>query len=395
MRKPIIPLLLLASLAAGTWTMAQPLAAEPRAETLEVKPGAPERHVVEKGDTLWGIAGKYLDKPWRWPEIWRLNREQIKNPHRIYPGDVIVLDRDGAGPHLKLLRNQKASATEVLSPRVRTEPLPETSAVPVISPADIGPFLSQPLVIEEGGLKSAPEIVASEENRVIIGAGNRAYAAGLEEARPLWQIFRPGKALIDPDTREVLGYEAVYLGDARVVRPGEPATLEIVRSTQEITRGDRLVPPPATELANILPHAPDKPVRGRILSAYGGVAETGRGAIVALNRGSRDGLEPGHVLAIRRTGEVVKASLEESPKPLRSWHQDECLRPEAKVRFDEFYDRSKAWGPCPEDSAKKTLTLPEERYGLALVFRTFDRVSYALVLQSSLAVRVGDVISNP
>lgn len=392
MRKAIITLLVIGSF----------VSPGARAQEAQVKDGAPERYVVVKGDTLWGIAGKFLDQPWRWPEIWQLNRDQIRNPHRIYPGDVVVLERLADGKaRLRLVKNQKYTGREtvVLTPSARIEPHPDTPPIPVISPADIGPFLSQPLVIEKDGLAGAPEIVASEENRVVIGAGNRAYVTGLKPGDPQqWQVFRPGRALVDPDTQEILGYEAVYLGEARVKRFGETSTIEILRAVAEINRGDRLVRVSEGELSNFVPHAPDRPVRGRIVSVYSGVAEAGPKAIVALNRGSRDGLERGQVLAIYRHGMTVPVAENKAkePRPLRNWHQTECLKKDAKISFDQFYDRAQAWGPCPpEDADKATVTLPEERYGLLLVFRTFDRVAYALVMQAASAVHQGDVVTNP
>lgn len=379
-------------------------------EAPQVKENAPDRYVVVKGDTLWAISGKFLKDPWRWPEIWKLNQEEIKNPHLIYPGDVVVLDR--ANGELRLVRNEKYQGRdfEKRSPQTRVEAT-DRAAIPVISPADIGPFLSQPLVIEKDGLKSAPRILASEENRVAIGAGNRAYVEGLNEGGPKqWHIFRPGKALVDPDTQAILGYEAIYLGDARVLKYGETSTIEVIKSVQEILRDDRLVAATNVELANILPHAPAKELRGRIISSYGGVAETGRGSIVSLNRGAKDGLESGHVLALYRFGQEITLPKEDKESPSFNFARNKCLREGAKVSFNEAYDSDKAYGPCPdgalpkrfdtpytistEEEARK-LKLPEERYGLVLVFRTFDKVSYALVMQSSLAVHVSDVVEKP
>lgn len=392
MRKSIITSLILCSLL--SWAAS--------ADELQVKPDAPDRYVVVKGDTLWDISGRFLNEPWRWPEIWNLNKDQIKNPHRIYPGDVVVLDNVDGKARLKVVKSQKYEGRDVVavSPAARIEARPVTPAIPAISPADIGPFLSQPQVIEKDGLENAPEIVASEENRVVIGAGNRAYVAGLKPGDPRqWQVFRRGKPLVDPETQETLGYEAVYLGEARVKAFGETSTIEISRAVAEINRGDRLVKLSEAELANFVPHAPDKPLRGRIMTVYSGVAEAGPKAIVSLNRGRRDGLEQGHVLAIHRHGmevPVTKAQTE-AARPLRSWHQDECLKKGAKVSFSEPYDRDKVWGPCPQETVaeKGFVKLPEERYGLLLVFRTFDRVSYALVMQAGSAVHQGDIVANP
>lgn len=378
------------------------------AEEASLKEDAPDRYVVIKGDTLWAISGRFLKDPWRWPEVWKLNKDEIKNPHLIYPGDVVVLDR--ANGRLRLVKNEKFQGRgfEKRSPQARVEAT-ERAAIPVISPADIGPFLSQPLVIEKDGMEYAPRILANEENRVAIGAGNRAYVEGLTEGGPKqWHIFRPGKALIDPDNQAVLGYEAIYLGDARVVKYGETSTIEIIKSVQEILRDDRLIEATNVELANIVPHAPEHALRGRIISAYGGVAEAGRGAIVSLNRGTQQGLETGHVLAIYRFGqEITLPKKDKEAPPLRSISRKECLRKEAKVTFNEPYDPSRAWGPCPEidepksfseayvDKGDPKLKLPEERYGLALVFRTFENVSYAFIMQSSLAVHVNDVVEKP
>lgn len=395
MRKPIISLLVL-----GCFLSWQAFAQD--AQDAQIKEGAPDRYVVEKGDTLWGISGKFLSEPWRWPEIWQLNKDEIKNPHRIYPGDVVVLDHSSGSPRLKLVKNQKYHGRDVvvMSPTSRVEVHAATPAIPLISPADIGPFLSQPLVVEKDSLAQAPEIVASEENRVIIGAGNRAYVSGLKAGDPTqWQVFRAGKPFIDPDTNETLGHEAIYLGEARVKAFGESTTIEVGRAVMEINRGDRLVKLTEAELANFIPHAPDKKIRGRILTMYSGVAEAGPKAIVTINRGTKDGIEQGHVLAIWRHGReatVTKSTVEEE-KPLRSWHQTECLKKGAKVNFNEPYDRAKVWGPCPKETLadRGTVKLPDERYGLLLVFRTFDRVSYGLIMQSTLAVNQGDVVTTP
>ncbi|MDO9064345.1 MAG: LysM domain-containing protein, partial [Sulfuricella sp.] len=220
MKKPILALILLFGL--SSLSAATEIALQDR---------HPDRYIVVKGDTLWGIAGKFLKEPWRWPEIWKMNQQQIKNPHWIYPGDTIVLDMSSGSPELRLV---KGIETIKLSPRVRVEPA-ETSAIPSIPLAAIGPFLSKPLVIAEGELEKAPYIIGTEESRVILGAGNSAYAQSIMEGGALnWHIYRPGKALVDPDSNETLGYEAVYLGDAKITRFGAPATIDITKSTQEI-----------------------------------------------------------------------------------------------------------------------------------------------------------------
>ena len=337
------------------------VATRANADEIVLKEDAPDRYVVVKGDTLWAISGRFLKSPWRWPEIWRMNREEIKNPHWIYPGDVVLLDR--ATGTLRLAKNEKYRGNGrdnvKLSPQARIE-ANENSAIPIISPADIGPFLSQPLAIGKDGLVGAPRIVANEEGHVVIGAGSRAYVRGLAEGGPKqWHIFRPGKALVDPDTKQVLAYEAIYLGDARVLKYAETSTIEIIKAVQEILRDDRLVAATTVDLANFVPHSPTTSVRGKVIDTYGGVAEAGRNSIITLNRGSVDGVDVGSVLALLRTGEIA------------------------------VYRNS------DEKGKKENIKLPEERYGLVLVFRVFDRVSYGLVMQSTLSVNVGDAIENP
>jgi len=180
---------------------------------LEIQPNAPDTYTVQKGDTLWGISSKFLKEPWKWPQLWRLNRDQIRNPHLIFPGEVVRLDR--ATGTLSLDR---------LSPQVRTERL-AGEAIPSIPAKVIEPFLAQPLVNERDGLDNAPRIAATQEGYYNIGQGNRAYVDGLGDSRePLWQVYRAGIPLVDPDTKDTLGFEAVFLGQARLVRPGAPAT---------------------------------------------------------------------------------------------------------------------------------------------------------------------------
>src|SRR5690349_12846939 len=280
-------------------------AADAKVTQSDLQPNAPDQYTVQKGDTLWGLAGKFLKDPWKWPQIWNMNRDQIKDPHWIYPGDVIVLDRSGANPTLRMggaagTEGPQAAESNVvkLEPRVRTEPL--RTAIPTIPASVLGPFLTQPLVVEAGGLDGAPTILATPDDRVVVGAGDTAYADRIGPSDPVnWQVFRPGQALHDPDTGEILGYEARYLGDARVRRYGDrdtATTLDILKTAQEINRGDRLSPARESAFPGFIPHAPNKMVRGTIMAVDGGVSELGQFQVVALNRGARDGIEVGHVL---------------------------------------------------------------------------------------------------
>ncbi len=371
--------------AAVAWGQHSP--ARQSGNVLEIKTDAPEQYVVQRGDTLWGIAAKFLSEPWRWPEIWRLNKDQITNPHLIFPGNVVRLDRAGG-----------TLSIEAVEPRVRVEPL-TAEAIPTIPLKVIEPFLARPLVIERGGLDNAPQIVAAQEGRYNIGAGARAYVAGVAGTKEtLWQVYRPGRALIDPDSNEALGYEAIYLGTARLTRlggKGEPATVQILSAVQEISEGDRLVVAPQPQLFSFAPRAPEKPVRARIMSIYDGRndarfdyygtspmvqgvligettetqqqqrygGETGSLAVVSLNKGAKDGLEAGHVLALYRASTI-------------------------------YNDRST--GPFYMGEARKPdFPLPEERYGLLMVFRVFDNLSYALTLNVERQVAPGDVATKP
>lgn len=314
---------------------------------IQIADNAPDSYTVQRGDTLWGISGRFLKEPWRWPEVWRMNRDQIRNPHLIYPGQIVVLDRNG--PRLSIARPVR------LQPQVYEEK--SEQAVPSIPTAEIAPFLSQPLVVDEAGLSNSAKIIATDESRVLVGAGNKVYATNIKPGIPTWQIYRPTRPVVDPGTNELLGYEAFYLGTARTIAEGEPATLEVTRSVEEIGKGDRMVPAAKPDLLAYSPHSPDTDIRGEIIGIYSGVGEAGANSIVTLNLGARNGLEVGHVLAIYRAG------------------REEAYR--------------EGGGP------KEVYTLPEERYGLAFVFRTFDKMSYALIMNSSRPVTARDTVRTP
>lgn len=330
------------------------LAVAQSAAPIELASDAPDRHIVVKGDTLWGISSRFLKDPYRWPEVWRLNDEQVRNPHRIYPGQVIVLDRNGLGgnPQLKLGTLYKAQ------PQIYYQS--DRDAIPAIPAGVIEPFLAQPLVIEEAALSGESRVVATDEGRVNAGQGNKLYAKGIgKPAAKLWQVYRPGTVFKDPDTEEVLGYEAIYLGDARLLREAEgdeATTLEVTKGKIEIGRGDFLKVADKPELINYAPHAPRAQIRGKIVSIYGGVGEAGQFSIVAISRGKRDGIELGHVLAISRTGQTVTNRFEDKAESIR---------------------------------------LPDERYGMLFVFRVFEKVSYALVMDSSRPVIPHDTVLTP
>lgn len=338
----------------------------PQDMLLDIRSDAPARHIVVKGDTLWDISGKFFKDPWKWPHIWGLNKESIKNPHWIYPGDVIFLDRNsgtlrigegitaaGSGVGASAAGGAGETGNTIrLAPEVR-EIKSSHDAIPSISASVIGPFLSQPLVIEAGTLKDAPTLIGAREGRVVLGNDDVVFAKGVPADKgPQWQIYRPGKTFVDPYTKEVLGIEAIYLGNADVTRLADVSTVRIHHAIEEIYAGDRLVQPSYEAENNYLPRAPESKISATVISVYGGVSEGGQNSIVTLNKGERDGLANGNVLALYRKGEVVK-------------------------------------------SDGKQYALPDERYGLLFVFRVFHKVSYALVMQTKLPVQLLDRANTP
>ncbi|MBI2747904.1 MAG: LysM peptidoglycan-binding domain-containing protein [Burkholderiales bacterium] len=348
----------------------------------ELAANAPDRYTIKSGDTLWAISRLYLKSPWRWPELWGMNLADIKNPHRIYPGQVLLLERQDGMVRLKVEGAQDAGEppTVHVSPRTRYEML-SSSALPTLKSHIIEAFLAEPVVVDDATLNAAPRIVSALESRVLITRGDRAYARGSESAPllddqgkdQLFRIFRNATPLKDPNTGEVLGYEAHYVGKAVLVR-GEgtsdvenrdggktadfvPATIDIVGAKEEIRVGDRLLPEPPRQMQTYTPHAPNDKVEGRIVSVYGNaVINAGQNQVVAINKGTADGMDPGLVLAILKDGARVLDRTDGSPSPMK---------------------------------------LPDERNGLLMVFRTFERVSYALILEITDGVRVGDRLVNP
>ena len=346
----------------------------------ELAPNAPDEYTVKSGDTLWAISRLYLRSPWRWPELWGMNIDDIANPHRIYPGQVLYLDKSGGRARLSTRRGMSGGDQTVkLSPRTRYESL-SGMALPTLNPSLIEPFLSEPIVVDEGTLLAAPRIVAGNDSRVLLARGDRAYARGeinsplVEEAGPIktFRVFRNATPLTDPGTGEILGYEAQYLGKAQLQR-GEsvaqameggkpvstvvPATVDIVAAREEMRAGDRLLPEPARQLLSYVPRAPAQQFNGRIVSVYGNAVQfAAQNQVVAINKGTRDGIESGHVMAILKNGETI-------------------------------IDRTGA--------EKETLKLPNERIGLLMVFRPFEKVSYALVLEISDTPKAGDLLVNP
>lgn len=337
----------------------------------ELAPNAPASHTVQRGDTLWDISKIFLTSPWRWPELWGMNLDQIRNPHLIFPGQVLVLVKRDGRATLQLAQpgGGMPDNTVKLSPRVRSQLL-DNGAIASIPLHLIGPFLNDAVVFDTDALAAAPRIVATQEGRVLLSRGETAYVRGELGGARDFRLFREPRPLLDPVTREILGYEARYVGTAGFVRPGEdrvgadgkpeivPATFRINDLRLEAGVGDRLHPAPQSDLTAYVPHAPNAPVDGRIVSIYGEALSAGQNQIVALNRGAREGLERGHVLALWRAGSAA-------------------------------VDRTQA------DGKAVPIKLPDERHGLLFVFRVFERVSYALILTVQDPVRPGDRFTQP
>ena len=337
----------------------------------ELAPNAPDSHTVQKGDTLWDISKLFLRSPWRWPELWGMNMDQIRNPHLIYPGQMLMLVKVGDRAMLRVA--QPAGAGDVptntvkLSPRVRAETL-DSGAIPAIPLHLIGPFLNEAVVFNTDELATAPRIVASQEGRVLMSRGETAYVRGDLKGMRDFRVFRDSRPLNDPITGELLGYEARYVGTAEFVKEGGlatadgknaqivPVTFRMTSIRQEAGIGDRLAPVPPADYSAYVPHAPSKPLDGRIVSIYGEAMSAGQNQIITINKGTRDGVERGHVFALWRAGTTA-------------------------------VDRT--------DSSRPVMKLPDERVGTLFVFRTFERVSYALIIQSQDPVKPGDRFTQP
>ncbi|MFT3779022.1 MAG: LysM domain-containing protein [Ottowia sp.] len=374
-------------------------------------PNAPDQYTVRRGDTLWSISGLFLKSPWRWPELWGMNLQDIRNPHLIYPGQQLYLERSGDRAFLRARKGGEAGPGDTMrvSPRTRVDML-GTGPLPTLQPHLIEPFLTEPLVVDDDTFQRAPRIVAlANQDRVLMVKGDRAYARGPDDAPLLkapglptaFRVFRTATPLKDPVTGEILGYEGQYVGQAELVRgeseteedqevlaadrraaPPEPpaagdadprpvahrtapapaltpvpATIDVVGSKEEMRAGDRLIPEPPRDFRSYVPHAPNVPVNARVVLVHGNaVRYAGQNQIVVINKGLRDGIENGHVLAVLSTGPRI-------------------------------VDKT--------DGQRTRIQLPDERNGLALVFRPFERVSYALVMEITSPVQVGDKLTNP
>ncbi len=334
-----------------------------------LNPDHPDRYVVVKGDTLWDIAGRFLNEPWRWPDVWQVN-PQIQNPHLIYPGDTLVLSFVDGKPQITVAEREVSgvsnttAATEdlkgsvvKLSPKVRTSEIPK--AIPAIPIDAIQQFLSRPYVADKAQLDNAPYIVDFADEHIAGGAGFRAYVKSITDAEHRkFDVVRPGKPYRDALTGEILGHEALFIASSVLQRVGEPATIFIETSELEILKGDRLIPAVEDKpITTFFPKPPKHDVHGSIIGVLNGVTQIGQYNVVIIDRGQVDGIEVGTVLTIDQKGELVRDTVTEI--------------------------------------SSDTIQLPDEKAGTLMVFRTFPRVSFGLVMAASKALHVNDRVRNP
>lgn len=320
------------------------------ADTLQVRADHPEQYTVVKGDTLWDISGKFLQHPWQWPQLWH-NNPHIKDPHWIYPGDTLYFSYVNGEPTLSFSPLSSEFQPDI-RPHLRESPVEK--AIPMFPANAINQFLVSPKVVSAGELEKAPYVLEITGEHLIAGAGDKVYVRAIENPEGLgYTIYRLGKPYISPETHEILGYEAQYVADTTLEMPGDPATLRINKSDFEIQHGDRLMPTAEGQMAlTYFPKAPDQPVRGSIIRVMGGVTQIGQFNVVVIDKGAADGLQVGHLLNVYQKGKIVAD----------------------KIQSDEAV----------------AVKLPDEFAGVMMVFRPFERVSYALVLEATAAMHTLD-----
>ena len=327
------------------------------ASAAELRADHPERYTVQPGDTLWDISARFLEEPWNWPEIWSVN-PQVDNPHLIYPGNVLELTWQDGEPQLRRAGDDAdlpvSDRVIELSPRIRSEPL--DTPIPTIPLDAIQSFLSKNRIVEAEELEDAPYVIEGRNRRVISGRGDRVYARGDGEPGQVMSVFRRGKRHLDPETGEFLGQEALSIGRGRVAGvDGDVLSVDLTRSREEVEPRDRLLPTEDRVITTRFePAAPEEKTRGLMIDVEGGVTQIGQYNVVTVNRGESDGLKPGHVLAVFKKGDQVKDPV-----------TDEAIQ------------------------------LPSERAGIMMVFRTYEKLSYGLILEAERPLELMDEVRNP
>ena len=383
------------------------------ADTVEVKSDHPQSYVVQKGDTLWGISGKFLQHPWLWPQVWEAN-PQIENPHLIYPGDVVSLQYKDGRPILSVARaaRDKSGRYVKLSPSIRSYEKEE--AIPTIPIDAIKQFLSRPLVVTDAEMDDWPYVVSSYEEHLVAGAGNKIYVKGLPEdtSDKRYAVYRKGKPYVNSrkDKDFILGYEALHVADAVIEKPGDPASAIIARSNREVLTGDRLAVESEEDIsANFLPTTPAQEVNANVISVIDGVSEIGQYQIVVLDAGTSQGVEVGSVLGVYQSGKTVNDYIatknrekEEDEKRLKFQYEevspvDSAVSAVANDVRDtkRAFDKTDLVGYLGRPNSEPVVVeLPEEYSGVLMVFRTFDNISYALVMETIGAIHLDDTVKN-
>lgn len=376
------------------------LIALPVLAQVELNPNHPETYTVRRGDTLWGIAGRFLRDPWRWSEIWDANRE-VGNPNLIYPGDVLRLYFQGGQPRIGFAGGGGGRSVR-LSPRVRATQL--ETPVPTVPIGSIRPFISRPHVLDKPAIENAPYVVSFPDRRVLGGVGDRAYVRSiLGGADSRYHVVRPGGPYRDPDTGDILGYKALYIADATLVRAGDPASLRIDSMALETEIGDRVLPAGADEpLQTFYPRPGPHGRRGRIISVLNGVTQIGLHNVVVLNLGSDEGIEKGHVFDIFNGGDIVQDRVAADAskwdwKNMKFWSQEFWYGDHRTDGWLEDEPDPNAPFPLHREAHPQSedYMLPYERAGTLMVFRTFDRVSFGLVMHASRSMNVLDTVRSP
>lgn len=371
-----VALLVSAAVIAQTQESPEPQKAD---QGVAIRPDAPSRYIVKKGDTLWDLSNQFLVDPWRWPEIWEAN-PQVHNPHLIYPGDELALFYRGGKPVIRVIRGEEVvepGAPPVISrqtgprefkltPQARAVPREEAiSTIPVDA---IQQFLARPRVLDPGQFESAPYVVSVGSEALIGHAGKEVFARALgEDAGSNFGVYRQGQVYRNPeDSSDILGYEVIHVADVVLEAGGDPATLLLTQTNREVLIGDRLLPVLDDQLVtNFIPRPPNRDVQAQIIAVMDGVTQIGENQIVVLNLGTREGIEQGHVLTVWQRGETIPDAVLSASRPDQRWRQSVLV------------------------------TMPDKRAGVVMVFRPFERVSYALVMQASRAMHVQDMVKTP
>ena len=396
-------------------------------DTLTIQPDHPDEYVVVRGDTLWDISARFLTEPWRWPEIWEGN-QQIEDPHLIYPGDIISLSYRDGKPVLTVNGGAIGDGTTTkrvvsgrnlrLSPKARV--YDESEAIPSIPLENIQHFLEHSLVVSADEIDAWPYVVSNIEHSLFAAPGHKVYVRGLSDRvkQRSFSVYRKGNPFVNPvkDKDHILGYEAIYLGDVSLMKKGDPASAVVTFATHEIVSGDRLSEQSYSDAnTNFIPHPPNKAVKGNIISIYDGGFRTGKHRIVAFDIGAQDGLETGNVLGVYQRGATVHDKTAVQLKEKQDELELQRIRAEHKAAeddsfgdavggaladvFDGLVDTKQNFDKkfpriSNQQAEVQEVTLPEEQTGVVMVFKTFDQISYGIVMEAVRPIVLLDPVSN-